>query len=165
MEKITRMNAGQRDNLVAYLDGELSEAEAKDIERSLIGNPVAQREVEMLSRTWDMLDLLPKASVSGEFTHKTVTMARVDKTRILITDAPWFSKARRTILLASWGVALALAAAVGFTATREWIPSEARTLIDNLPVIEHLDQYVEADSIEFLQQLKMSGAAHDLPAQ
>lgn len=165
MAKITRLSATQRDNLVAFLDGELNEQEAKDIERSLVGNRVVQHEVEMLSRTWDMLDLLPKASVTDEFTRQTVSMAKLDTTPFVITEQPWFRLTRRCLVVAGWGAGVAAAALLGFCVTREWIPSQARLLYDNLEVIDHLDQYMEAGDITFLQELKRSGALHDLPAQ
>ena len=50
MEKIPRLNRTRRSNLVAYLDGELPEPAAKEIEQVLSKSPTVQHDVEMLSR-------------------------------------------------------------------------------------------------------------------
>ena len=48
MEKIPRLNSDQRSNLVAYLDGELPEPAAKEIEHVLAKSPTVQHDVDML---------------------------------------------------------------------------------------------------------------------
>ncbi len=45
MEKIPRLNQDQRSNLVAYLDGELPEPAAKEIEQVLSKSPTVQHDV------------------------------------------------------------------------------------------------------------------------
>jgi anti-sigma factor RsiW len=92
MDKITRLTPEQRSNLVAYLDGELADEEAQEIERILAGSPVARNEVEMLQRTWDLLDGLPRVHVSEEFTRKTLTSLKVDEIRPAVAERPWFQQ-------------------------------------------------------------------------
>ena len=59
MAKLARLNPEQRDNLAAYLDGELEETATQEIEQILAVSEVARHEVDMLSRTWDLLNSLP----------------------------------------------------------------------------------------------------------
>ena len=55
-----RLSPAERDNLVAYLDGELPDGESRRIATKLTSSPTARREVEALERTWQLLDHLPR---------------------------------------------------------------------------------------------------------
>lgn len=48
MEKTVRLNADQREDLVAYLDGELPDEQVQQIDRIIAGSEVARHEVEAL---------------------------------------------------------------------------------------------------------------------
>src|SRR6185295_11421829 len=63
-----------RDDLVAYLDGELSDDETRRIEELMASDPRVRQELQRLERTWDLLDGLPKAEVDRSFTSTTVEM-------------------------------------------------------------------------------------------
>ena len=76
MEKIPRLNSDQRSNLVAYLDGELPEPAAKEIEHVLSKSPTVQHDVEMLSRTWDLLDQLPRLAGTSDLTTRMVSVVK-----------------------------------------------------------------------------------------
>jgi hypothetical protein len=121
----------------------------------------------MLVRTFSLLDELPRPSLGGEFTSKTIAIA-------LENDAPdsWkgFSlqsalrsdAARRGIVCVSWLVGLSLAVVTGFLLTSGWIPNESQMLVDDLPVIESLDELSKVENIEFLRELKARvGSFHD----
>ncbi|MCH8828754.1 MAG: hypothetical protein IID45_04170, partial [Planctomycetes bacterium] len=56
MNETTRLSPQQRDDLVAYLDGELDEETTQSMERTLAHSPVARHEMDMLTRTWSLLD-------------------------------------------------------------------------------------------------------------
>ncbi len=102
MEKVTRLSVEQRNNLVAYLDGELEDSETRAIEATLAKSPAARRDVEMLSRAWDMLDLLPQVDPGEEFTQQTISRMRaveVDKQR---TSALWGVWLRRSLVAVVW---------------------------------------------------------------
>jgi anti-sigma factor RsiW len=153
--RIQRLSAEQRDNLVAYLDGELDEPNAQEIEGILARNPVARNDVEMLMRTWELLDNLPRAAATEEFTQKTLsTLKTIDVTQP-ITEKPWFDKVRQGVIVAGWLGGLALSGLLGFMITNQFIPNETRKLVDDLPVIENLHKYVEVDNINFLEQLRL----------
>ena len=65
------------EKLVAYLDGELPEGDARDVESSLASDPAMRAEVEKLNRAWELLDLLPRPNASGEFSSRTLTTLKV----------------------------------------------------------------------------------------
>lgn len=157
MSTIQRLSAEQRDDLVAYLDGELEEASSQEIEKILAKNPVARNDVEMLMRTWELLDALPRAEATEEFTQKTLSSIQAVDARDPVTEKPWFQKLKRGVMAAGWTAGIALSAVLGFAITNRVIPSESRLLVENLPVVERLDIYREVDNIEFLRELRRSG--------
>ena len=71
MNASEKLTSQQRENLVAYLDGELDEVETQEIERTLAHSLEARHEVDMLTRTWELLDTLPKSKASEEFSERT----------------------------------------------------------------------------------------------
>ena len=64
MAKPPPWSAEERDNLVAYLDGELDEAAVRSLEARLARDPQARQELEALKRSWEMLDYLPRPEPS-----------------------------------------------------------------------------------------------------
>src|SRR6185369_4564028 len=89
MAKITRLSAEQRENLVAYIDGELDESAVQGVEQALAESVVARHEIDMLSRTWDLLNVLPGVKVSDEFSRNTLSSIRAaeqPKSRLGGTD-------------------------------------------------------------------------------
>ena len=156
MEKITRFTSEEREDLAAYLDGELEEKRAAEIELKLTRSEYARREVEILSRTWDMLALLPQPNVSGEFSRKTMAIARQEEVPQYEQVNKFLRWGRRAACLSGWGVALCLAATVGYQITNRFIPDESRLLVEELPVIDRLDNYLDVGDAEFLRQLRTS---------
>lgn len=168
MEKATRLTQEQRENLVAYLDGELDEAPSQEIDRILARSEVARHEVEALARAWEMLDLLPRPKASSDFTQRTMTTLRLQETPVNIADQPWFIYVRRGSVAVIWLAAIALSATAGFWATWQWYPNPNRELLEELPVVKQLDLYLEADSIEFLKALRDDAVfegGDDVPSQ
>jgi anti-sigma factor RsiW len=74
MAKITRLSGEERENLVAYLDGELDPQQIREIELALGRSPVARHDVDMLARTWDLLDNLPQQQVGEQFVTETMSL-------------------------------------------------------------------------------------------
>lgn len=163
IERIQRLSTEQRSDLVAYLDGELDEASARGIEHMLATSPVARNEVEVLTRTWELLDLLPRPGATEDFHERTMTTIRLDEYREPISSQPWFQQAMRVLLGAGWAAAVIAAAVIGFLATNRWIPHETEPLIQELPLIENLEAYQDVDSLDFLKDLARTGWF--LPAQ
>jgi hypothetical protein len=157
MEKATRLTQQHRENLVAYLDGELDESESQEIDRILARSDVARHEVEALSRAWEMLDLLPQPKASSEFTEKTMTTLKLKEIPTSLADQPWFLYVRRGAVATVWLGAIAASAVIGFLAAWQWYPNPNRQLLEELPVIKQLDVYAEVDSLEFLEALRREG--------
>src|SRR5213082_1219726 len=108
MAKLLRLSPEQRDNLAAYLDGELEETATQEIEQILSVSEVARHEVDMLSRTWDMLNSLPTHKASEEFTQKTVTSMRAgERPAPPLASRAVKQNARRGAVLAFWAGILA----------------------------------------------------------
>ena len=166
MEKISRLSAEQRSNLIAYLDGELDEPASQEIEQVLARSAVARHEVDVLARTWDLLNLLPRPKASGEFTQKTVAcLLTLEAPRVSIATRPWFRVARRGCVVACWAAGLACIAWAAFLVPRRYVPNEADLLLQDLPIISNFDAYSETGSIEFLRELKKSGVLKETDAR
>ncbi|VAX41729.1 hypothetical protein MNBD_PLANCTO02-2501 [hydrothermal vent metagenome] len=158
MEKLSRLTPDQRSDLVAYLDGELGAKESEGIEKVLTTSPVARSEVEALSKTWKLLDYLPQAKASQEFTKRTISQVKVDTvTRPPINEQQWFVQTRRGLIAASWLIGLTLMSLLGFSITNRWIQDPSTQLVKELPVIENMDIYREIGTVDFLDELKKSG--------
>lgn len=156
----------QNEQLVAYLDGELNDAAAAEVEVHLAGDVELRREVERLSRTWELLDMLPSVRASSEFSSKTLTairsipLPRPDEAEGISADvvAPrlWWGRLKHwSVRMAALSVLLVLAA-LAFKASARKGTEAVDELLTELPLIERLEQYREVDSVEFLKQLQES---------
>lgn len=155
MAKLTRLNPEQRENLIAYLDGELDDAQASEIEQALSESPVARHDVEMLSRTWDLLNVLPSAKATDQFSRRT--LSSIHAAEESSGDVRWRVAARiarRCAALVLWTGALGLCAYVGFEATGRWTPQPYDQLLDEYEVIANYDAYSAVGDIEFLKTLE-----------
>jgi len=165
MAKITRLSAEQRENLVAYLDGELDEAGAQEVEQILSESPVARHEVDMLSRTWDLLTALPGAKASEDFSRKTLTSIRAAEASQGGIDGDAVARqVKRGLVLAATVAILAVCGVVAFRGMKTGVPNDADLLLNDFDVIEHLDEYQEIGDIEFLKTLKAKRTLADYNA-
>ncbi|REJ71691.1 MAG: hypothetical protein DWQ34_16765 [Planctomycetota bacterium] len=153
MDQLSRLTAEQRANLVAYLDGELGESETSEIESVLAHSAVARNDVEHLARTYDLLDLLPRAKASEDFTERTMATVRMSDVRPDITQSEWYRRARRGSVLLLWTLVMAAASSVSFLVTRKFVHNDADVFVRDFEVIDRLDVYREVDSVEFLEVL------------
>src|SRR6186997_1826046 len=115
MEKLTRLTTEQRDNLTAYLDGELDEDGTRQIETVLANSTVARNDVEVLAKTYELLDLLPRPKASGEFTEKTVQTAKLAEVRMDPRQSVWYRHGKRIVRRGAWAAILLVAACVGYS--------------------------------------------------
>ena len=157
MEKTVRLNADQREDLVAYLDGELPDEKARQIDEVIARSEVARHEVEALARTFELLDVLPAMRASDDFASKTLTNLKVMDQPFVLADQWWFRYFRRTVAITTWIAVIALCGWVGFQGTRYWYPNPSEEILQDLPVIENLDRYQEVGDVNFLKELKRSG--------
>src|SRR5712692_9437548 len=73
------LNDDEKAELVAYLDGELDETATQAVEAKIAANPDARAELDALKQTWGLLDYLPKASPSPNFTNRTMERLTLEK--------------------------------------------------------------------------------------
>jgi anti-sigma factor RsiW len=159
-----RLSPDEREDLVAYLDGELPEAHARSISTKLTHSATARREVEMLKKAWEALECLPRPQVTEQFSEKTLSyIRRVEMEghawEPLVSD--WSARAFRTLAyLGIGGATLAL----GYASTRWFWPDPTLRLVSDLTLAEHYDEYLEVGSFDFLGQLadskEFGGDAH-----
>ena len=163
MPDILRLSAEDRDDLVAYLDGELDGDAGGRIEQALSSSPVARHEVEMLTRTWDLLDLLPAADPDRALTERTVAAAKALDDRVPLAERTGVRVAKKAAVAAGWAAALSAAAAVGYLTAAEWVPRESDPVVRDLPVLQDLPRLRDASSVDFLRDLNQAGLLADLP--
>lgn len=155
MDKIKRLKSDERENLVAYLDGELDENSTRVIDDALATSQVARHEVEMLTRTWEMLDLLPREKASDSFTQTTMqTALQAEKPAPSIAAEDLIPRIRQAASVFAWSAGLLFVAWGGFMLTNRWINNPADQLIEELPVVENLELYQEVGDVEFLKSLE-----------
>jgi anti-sigma factor RsiW len=166
MGRITRLTAEQRENLVAYLDGELDESQAEEVEQGLKDSVVARHDVEMLSRTWDLLNFLPGVKASEEFSRKTLSTVQTSPGPAVSRIGDVLSRnGRRAALLSAWAAVLLVCGLVAYQATHRWVPDPNAELLDDFDIVENLDDYQEVGNIEFLKALNASHTLeHNEPA-
>src|SRR5207248_2727321 len=73
------LSENDKAELVAYLDGELDEHATQAVEAKLATDADARAELDTLKQTWGMLDYLPKASPSPNFTNRTMERLSLEK--------------------------------------------------------------------------------------
>ena len=149
-----RLSIEERSNLVAYLDGELNDAQARAISTKLTQSLTARREVDALQKTWELLDLLPQPKASEDFTARTLSVAiHQGEGRMALVASDLL---RRVGLGLAWAAASALLFALGYFLTLRVWPNPTARLARDLPIAESLDEYRDVGSLEFLKQLDSS---------
>jgi anti-sigma factor RsiW len=150
------------EQLVAYLDGELSAEEAFGVEQRLAHDPEARQRLRRLQSAWDLLDDLPRADVDLNFTQTTVSMIAV---RSRDEEALAGGGVLRRVVV--WMMAVAgmfLAGAMGYWTVETISSADDRQLLQDLPVLEKLDMYQSAESLEFLRKLAQAGVFDEEPS-
>jgi anti-sigma factor RsiW len=151
-----RLSPVERANLVAYLDGELNDAESRVISTKLTQSPTARREVEALERTWQLLDHLPLPQAPEDFCGRTLTGIRQEEEKGGRLATALAAVTHRIAWIAVWLVATLVAVGCGFALTTWAWPNPTARLTRDLSLAEHLDEYREVGSFEFLKELASS---------
>lgn len=151
-----RLSPEERANLAAYLDGELTEDESRAIATKLSLSALARREVDLFKKTWELLDFLPRPAASPLFPQRTLSSIRALESKA----ESWHQAARSGLdwarrLLVCVAVA-AGSAGLGFALTRWAVPDPAARLVHDLSLAEHLEEYEEAGTFDFLEELSKS---------
>jgi hypothetical protein len=156
-----RLSEADRANLVAYLDGELTERDEQLMSTKLTQSVSGRRELESLKKTWELLDLLPRPSAPDDFTSRTLTEVEKIGVRGAELASAASSVARRVMVIAATATALLVSVAVGYCAVRWLWPDPTARLARDLSLAEHLDEYRDAGSFEFLELLDQSTAFNE----
>jgi anti-sigma factor RsiW len=151
-----RLTPAERANLVAYLDGELNDAESQAIATKLTKSATARREIEALERTWELLEFLPRPKASEEFTARTLS----EVNQLSVAGDQLESAVRRTLVktgqVVAWVLVSFLAIVIGFAVMRWAWPNPTARLARDLSIAEHLDEYRDVGSMEFLDGLALT---------
>ncbi len=141
--------------LTSYLDDELAPDERAHVEQRLTQDPQFRGQLNHMQRAWDLLDTLQRTEAPSNFTQSTVEMVAVKAADDAETETSPGGK--RGVIIAMACVGSLLAAGAGFFAVYTALDAPNRRLLNDLPVIEKLDKYRYADSIEFLESLESEG--------
>jgi hypothetical protein len=151
-----RLTPEERANLVAYLDHELNEAESRAIATKLTQSVTARREIDFLEKTWQLLDNLPMPRASESLTERTLTeVGRIDLAGGKLLDSA-SQTARRVATLVMAVVASAVCFLAALAIVRWVVPDPTARLARDLRIAEHLDEYRDVSTIEFLDRLDTS---------
>lgn len=117
----------ERENLVAYLDGELDDAAAEKVHAALGRDPRLREEAAELSQTWDLLNYLPRPQAPQDFTQKTVQ--RLETAGFVLRQR---SQRWRRLAILGWIATLVVSAVLSFLLAFYW-PGGDRPLTAALP--------------------------------
>lgn len=148
----------QLEDIVAYLDGELSGESFALVERRLASDETFRQELQSVERAWMALDDLPMTTVDDRFSRTTMSLVIEAATEDLRARTRAIPILRRRRWLAS-AAAAAVAAALGFLVFRLAWHDPNHMLVADLPVIDNVDIYSQLKSsqfneIEFLRLLE-----------
>ncbi len=140
----------EREELVAFLDGELDEDRSHAVESKIGLDPTLRNEAETLKRTWDLLDYLPKPEPSPNFTNNTLSRLPAQE-----TGAAPRPRRRPWLVGLGWAAAALLALGAGYGVALLSFPPRPheRDLVRDLRIIENLRYYEPVESLEFLREL------------
>lgn len=163
------------EKLVAYLDGEVSEQEAIQVEQALSRDEAIREHADSLEQTWQLLDRLPNARASEEFTNKTLSTIKTIQLEAQSKEdqrQSGFSLSKKTReqvrkvgVTGGWMIGLACSMFFGYMLANQWIPEESEPLLSELSFIENLDTYSEVQSLEFLEELQNAGTFNETAQQ
>jgi|SRR5262245_6432532 len=141
------------EEIVAYLDGELdTESEAR-VARRLSDDPAYRLRLNQLQQAWDLLDNLRGTEADDEFAASTVAMVAVQADQEAKSQQIRAVRQRNLAWLTLVGVVL-LSMASGYMVLHRRLTRADRRLVRDLPVIEHVDEYSNVDTLTFLKALE-----------
>jgi anti-sigma factor RsiW len=145
-------DAQLREELVAYLDGELDSQARRRIDERLVHDSQARKLLHSLEQSWELLDELDTPAVPDDFTRTTLEMVAVaaeadgEKRQVVAGHRRW-----RVVLALE---TLLVAAAAAFAITARTMPDPNRDLLNDLPLLQDLDHLREVDDMKFLRMLE-----------
>jgi anti-sigma factor RsiW len=155
MADTQKLTDEERQELIAYLDGELDEETARTVEARLQRDPRARQEAEDLKKTWEMLDYLPQSRASGTFTTRTLTQLQFRRQK-----ARKAQKLLRWVGMAGWAAGLLVVGLLSFwlsyrpktpPAVAEPPPEADRPMLERRP---YWDMYNKVGDVKYLRELE-----------
>jgi hypothetical protein len=154
-------DAPNTDELVAYLDGELSADECRQVERRLASDADYRRQLSELEQAWSALEELPQTAVDDNFARTTIEMVAVAAEREVSAQSAAQAAGNRKRTYLAGAICLALVA-VSFVVARTMLPGPNGMLVSDLPVVTQLDVLQQVQDVAFLRGLtKLDFAAAD----
>jgi len=140
------------EQIVAYLDGELSAEESAHVERQLASDEHYRQELQSIDRAWAALDQLPAAAVDDGFCKTTMELVIKDARREVQerTQALPIQRRRRNLTAA---MMLCTCGLLGLLAFRLIWRNPNRPLLADLSVIQYVDLYTQFKDPGFLRAL------------
>jgi len=151
------------EEIVAYLDGELSAEVSARVEQRLASDESYRQQLQSIERAWLALDQLPQEYVDDRFSRTTMEMAvkaAATEVQERTMALPIVQRRRRL----SSVLAACAAAALGFLVFRLAWQGHDRALLADLPVVDNVDVYAQFDSPTFIRSLQqeMGDDLHEL---
>ena len=140
------------EELVAYLDGELSPDECREVEERLAADADYRQQLRELDQAWEALDSLPATSPGDDFARTTiemVTLAASEDQNERAAAAATENRSRRRL----WAILGGLAVVASFVAARLLMPDANARLLSDLPVITQMDLLDQIEDVDFLRKL------------
>ncbi len=140
------------EQIVAYLDGELSPVDSARVEQQLAADNDFRLELQSIDRAWAALDKLPSTVVDDSFLQTTMGLV-VDSARREVDEKTQLLpvlKRNRWLTKVLMGIAATL---LGVLAFRLVWSNPNRLLIADLPVIYQLGIYSQFEQTSFLRML------------
>ena len=144
------------EDLIAYLEGDLSEEQKKIVETKLAQDSVLRKELEQLRASWDMLDALETKESDPGLTRSTMEMVAVcaeEETRNLKRRTQRNQFLVRVFLF----VLLAVAIWLGTVLASVFVDSSTTRIQQDRTLFARLDKLETVGDFELLLQLKETG--------
>ncbi len=142
------------EQLVAYLDGELDAAVARQIEARLADDDALRDRLRELDGAWQLLNQLETDAAGHDFTRTTLELvAAAGEAEQQVATAPSRRLGRAVLAVG----ALLLSGIAGFLIVAAARPDPNRRLLEDLPILENLEVFRAVDDFEFLSALHQAG--------
>ncbi len=140
------------EELTAYLDGELDAETSRRIEELLATDASVRARLQKMERSWDLLDELERPELDAAFARSTlemVTVAVEDDVAQAREEAP----RRRRVQWLLGAAALVCLALAGFTLVLALRPDPNLRAVQEMPVLDRLEPYLQIEDLEWLRLL------------
>jgi hypothetical protein len=150
--------------LVAYLDGELNEAERRAVEKRLVSEPDFQRRMQSLETGWEWLEELPGEATDEKLVESTIELVVADIAPPKRTTGSWLARHGKTALFGLI-LALSLVAGVAGTVVAKWMA--LRGELRELAIAENHEAYKlhrPGDNFSLYRALAYNQQFHEMVA-